>query len=47
MGLLVQAVFLVLVALTSVSVCCGLLLFLLRVLPLIQQQRATLWGVRR
>lgn len=47
MGLLIQAVFLVLVGLTSVSVCCGLLLCFVRVLPLIQQQRATLWGVRR
>lgn len=47
MGLFVQAIFLLLVALTSVSVCCGLLLLLFRMLPLIQRQRAALWGVRR
>lgn len=46
MGLFVQVLFLVLVALASVSVCCGSLLLLTRVTPLVERQRAALWGVK-
>lgn len=46
MGLLVQVLFLVLVALASVTVCGGLLALFVRLVPLLDRQRVTLWGVR-
>jgi hypothetical protein len=46
MGLLIQVTFWVLVGLTSVLVCGGLLTILCTVLPLARRQRAALWGVK-
>lgn len=47
MGMIVQCLFLVLVALASVMVCGGLLVLLSRLVPLLDRQRVTLWGVGR
>jgi len=46
MEIIVQSLFLVLVGLTSVMVCGGSLALLCRLVPLLDRQRVTLWGVR-
>jgi len=45
MGLVIQSVFFVLVALTSVCVCGGLLALFLLLVPLLDRQRVALYGV--
>lgn len=47
MGFIVAFGFLFLVGLCSVVVCCGALVLLIRVSPLVSRQRAALWGVGR
>lgn len=45
MGFLFSVCYLVSLGLCSAFVCCGVLLVVFRVLPLLERQRAALWGV--
>jgi hypothetical protein len=45
MGFLIDVCYLTSLGICSALVCCGALLVVCRVLPLLDRQRAALWGV--
>jgi hypothetical protein len=47
MGLFIEVSYLVALGICSTLVCCGALVLLIRVPPLVSRQRAALWGVGR